>query len=73
MNNRAMVFRYHLGQGGKTNNFAFQVKAILYYHSTRPDDLVPEIHRVRWPLWMTGLTPEDSFRVLPLRLMHFYF
>ena len=73
MINRAMVFRYHSGQGGKTNNFAFQVKAILYYHSARPDDLVPEIHRVRWPLWMTGLTPEDSFRVLPLRLMHFYF
>ena len=50
MTNMAKVFRYPSGLDRKTNNFAFEVKVILYYHSTCPDVLMAEINRVRWPL-----------------------
>ena len=63
MTKMTKVFRYHSGLDRKTYNFAFEVKVILYYHSTRPDVLMAKINRVRWPLWMIGLRPEDSFRV----------
>ena len=43
MTNRARVFRYHPGLDSKTNNFSFEVKVILYYHSTCPDVLVAKI------------------------------
>ena len=50
MTNMAKVFRYPSGLDRKTNNFAFEVKVILYYHSTCPDVLMEEINRVRLPL-----------------------
>ena len=49
MTNWAKVFRYHSGLDSKINNFPFKVKVIKCYYSTRPDDLVAKINRVRWP------------------------
>ena len=43
MTNGAKVFIYHPGLDSKTNNFSFEIKVILYHHSTSPDVLVAKI------------------------------